>query len=149
MFNIEEALKNLPDKPGVYLMKDKNEEIIYVGKAKSLKKRVRQYFQSTRNNPPKVNAMIKHIQEFEYIIVDNEVEALVLEANMIKDNKPKYNILLRDDKQYPYIKVTLNEKFPRVIKTRQVFKDGESTMVLIQMLQLLTVVLKQFTTYIL
>jgi|LFRM01.2.fsa_nt_gb excinuclease ABC subunit C len=124
MFNIEEALKNLPDKPGVYLMKDKNEEIIYVGKAKSLKKRVRQYFQSTRNNPPKVNAMIKHIQEFEYIIVDNEVEALVLEANMIKDNKPKYNILLRDDKQYPYIKVTLNEKFPRVIKTRQVFKDG-------------------------
>ena len=124
MFNIEEELKRLPDKPGVYIMKDKKDEIIYVGKANSLKKRVRQYFQSTRNNPPKVNAMIKHIHEFEYIIVDNEVEALVLEANMIKDNKPKYNILLRDDKQYPYIKVTLNEKFPRVIKTRQVFKDG-------------------------
>ena len=124
MFNIEEELKRLPDKPGVYIMKNKVDEIIYVGKANSLKKRVRQYFQSTRNNPPKVNAMIKHIHEFEYIIVDNEVEALVLEANMIKDNKPKYNILLRDDKQYPYIKVTLNEKFPRVIKTRQVFKDG-------------------------
>ena len=124
MFSIEEELKKLPDKPGVYIMKNKNDEIIYVGKANSLKKRVRQYFQSTRNNPAKVNAMIKHIHEFEYIIVDNEVEALVLEANMIKDNKPKYNILLRDDKQYPYIKVTLNEKFPRVIKTRQVFKDG-------------------------
>ncbi len=124
VFNIEEELKKLPDKPGVYIMKDKNDEIIYVGKAISLKKRVRQYFQSQKNNPPKVNAMISHIHEFEYIIVDNEVEALVLEQNLIKKNKPKYNILLRDDKQYPYIKVTLNERYPRVLKTRQVLKDG-------------------------
>lgn len=124
MFNIEKELKKLPDKPGVYIMKDKNEEIIYVGKAISLRKRVRQYFQSSKNNPPKVKAMVKHISEFEYIIVDNEVEALILEANLIKKHKPKYNILLRDDKQYPYIKVTINEKYPRVLKTRQVKKDG-------------------------
>lgn len=124
MFDIEEELKKLPDKPGVYIMKDKNEEIIYVGKAISLRKRVRQYFQSGKNNPPKVNSMVKHISEFEYIIVDNEVEALILEANLIKKHKPKYNILLRDDKQYPYIKVTINEKYPRVMKTRQVLKDG-------------------------
>ncbi|MDR7855819.1 excinuclease ABC subunit UvrC [Tissierella sp.] len=124
MFNIEEELKKLPDKPGVYIMKDKNDEIIYVGKAISLKKRVRQYFQSGKNTHPKVNAMVKNIVEFEYIIVDNEIEALILEANLIKKHKPKYNILLRDDKQYPYIKVTTNEKYPRVMKTRQIMKDG-------------------------
>lgn len=124
MFNIEEELKKLPDSPGVYIMKDKDEEIIYVGKAISLRKRVRQYFQSGKNNPPKVNAMVKNISEFEYIIVDNEVEALILEANLIKKHKPKYNILLRDDKQYPYIKVTINEKYPRVLKTRNILKDG-------------------------
>lgn len=123
MFKLEEELKKLPAKPGVYIMKDKNGEIIYVGKAVSLKNRVRQYFQSSRNHPLKVRAMIKHIDEFEYIIVDNEVEALILEANLIKKHRPKYNILLRDDKQYPYIKIT-NEKYPRVIKTRQVKKDG-------------------------
>ncbi|MEY8417156.1 excinuclease ABC subunit UvrC [Tissierella praeacuta] len=124
MFNIEEELKKLPDKPGVYIMKAQNDEIIYVGKAISLRKRVRQYFQSGKNNPPKVNAMVKHISEFEYIIVDNEIEALILEANLIKKYKPKYNILLRDDKQYPYIKVTVNESYPRVMKTRKVVKDG-------------------------
>lgn len=124
MFDIQEELKKLPDKPGVYIMKDKTEEIIYVGKSISLKKRVRQYFQSSRNNPPKVNAMVKNISEFEYIIVNNEVEALILEANLIKKHKPRYNILLRDDKQYPYIKVTANEKYPRVLKTRQIHKDG-------------------------
>ncbi|NLK44049.1 MAG: excinuclease ABC subunit UvrC [Tissierellia bacterium] len=124
MFNIEEELRKLPDKPGVYIMKNKDDEIIYVGKAISLRKRVRQYFQSSKNNPPKVQAMVKHISEFEYIIVDNEVEALILEANLIKKHKPKYNILLRDDKQYPYIKVTTNEKYPRVFKTRQIEKDG-------------------------
>lgn len=123
MFNIDEELKKLPDEPGVYIMKDEKGEIIYVGKAINLKKRVRQYFQSSRNNSPKVNAMVRHIREFEYIIVDNEVEALILEANLIKKHKPKYNILLRDDKQYPYIKIT-NEKYPRVIKTRKVQKDG-------------------------
>lgn len=124
LFNIDEELKKLPDKPGVYIMKDKTGEIIYVGKAISLKKRVRQYFGSTKNNPPKVNALIKHIYEFEYIIVDNEIEALILEANLIKKHRPKYNILLRDDKQYPYIKVTTNERYPRVLKTRKVLKDG-------------------------
>lgn len=123
MFNIDEELKKLPDEPGVYIMKDEKGEIIYVGKAINLKKRVRQYFQSSRSNSPKVNAMVRHIREFEYIIVDNEVEALILEANLIKKHKPKYNILLRDDKQYPYIKIT-NEKYPRVIKTRKVQKDG-------------------------
>lgn len=124
MFNIQEELKKLPDKPGVYIMKDKDDEIIYVGKAISLKNRVRQYFQSSKNHPLKVRSMVGHIKEFEYIIVDNEIEALILEANLIKKHRPKYNILLRDDKQYPYIKVTLNEKYPRVIKTRQVLKDG-------------------------
>ena len=124
MFNIDDELKKLPDRPGVYIMKNKKGEIIYVGKAISLKKRVRQYFGSSKNNPPKVNALVKNIYEFEYIIVDNEVEALILESNLIKKNKPKYNILLRDDKQYPYIKITTNEKYPRVIKTRRVLKDG-------------------------
>lgn len=124
MFNIEEELKKIPDKPGVYIMKSINDEIIYVGKAISLKKRVRQYFQSSRNNTPKVNAMVKNISEFEYIIVDNEVEALILESTLIKKHKPKYNILLRDDKSYPYIKITTNEKFPRIIKVRRVLKDG-------------------------
>ena len=124
MFNIEEELTKLPDSPGVYIMKNKSDEIIYVGKAISLKKRVRSYFQSGKSQHPKVAAMVSHIKEFEYIIVDNEVEALVLESNLIKKNRPKYNILLRDDKQYPYIKVTLNEKYPRVIKTRSILKDG-------------------------
>jgi len=124
LFNIEEELKKLPDKPGVYLMKNSDGQIIYVGKAISLKKRVRQYFQSSRNNTPKVNAMVSNIDEFEYIITDTEVEALILEANLIKKHKPKYNILLRDDKQYPFIKITTNEKFPRVLKTRLTLKDG-------------------------
>lgn len=105
-------------------MKDKAGEIIYVGKAISLKKRVRQYFQASGNHSPKVANMVRNIHDFEYIIVSNEVEALVLEANLIKSNKPKYNILLRDDKQYPYIKVTVQERYPRVLKTRQIEKDG-------------------------
>ena len=124
MFDLEEALQNLPAKPGVYIMKNSDDEIIYVGKANSLKSRVRQYFQKGNNQGAKVRAMVSHIKEFEYIIVDNEVEALILESNLIKKHKPKYNILLRDDKQYPYIKVCLNEKFPRVMKTRRVLKDG-------------------------
>ena len=122
--DFSEQLKQLPDLPGVYLMKDKSGEIIYVGKAISLKKRVRQYFQASGNHSPKVASMVMNIKDFEYIIVNNEVEALVLEANLIKRNKPKYNILLRDDKQYPYIKVTVQERYPRVLKTRQIEKDG-------------------------
>lgn len=124
MYDLEEKLKKLPDSPGVYIMKDKDEDVIYVGKSISLRKRVRQYFQSGKNSHPKVRAMVKNINDFEYIIVNNEVEALILEANLIKEHRPRYNILLKDDKQYPYIKVTVNEKYPRVMKTRQVLKDG-------------------------
>lgn len=124
IFNIEEELKKLPDKPGVYLMKDDKGQIIYVGKAISLRKRVRQYFQPSKNKPIKVENMVKNIAEFEYIITDNEVEALILESNLIKKHKPKYNVLLRDDKQYPYIKITTNEKYPRVLKARKIKKDG-------------------------
>lgn len=123
MFNIQDELKKLPDKPGVYIMKNERGQVIYVGKAISLKKRVRQYFQSSKNKAPKVIAMVENISEFEYIITDTEVEALILEANLIKKHKPKYNVLLRDDKQFPYIKVTTNEKFPRVLKVRMVRKD--------------------------
>ena len=123
MFNIQEELKKLPDSPGVYQMKNVFGEIIYVGKAKNLKKRVRQYFQS-KNHIPKIQAMIKNISEFEYIITDNEVEALILEANYIKKYRPKYNTLLRDDKQYPYIKMSVQEKYPRIYKVREVKRDG-------------------------
>ena len=123
MFDIQEELKKIPDNPGVYHMKNKFGEIIYVGKAKNLKKRVKQYFQS-RNHSSKIEAMIKNIAEFEYIITDNEVEALILEANYIKKHKPKYNTLLRDDKQYPYIKISAQEKYPRIYKVREVKKDG-------------------------
>ena len=123
MFNIQEELKNLPDSPGVYQMKNAFGEIIYVGKAKNLKKRVRQYFQS-KAHIPKIQAMIKNIYEFEYIITDNEVEALILEANYIKKYRPKYNTLLRDDKQYPYIKMSVQEKYPRIYKVREVKRDG-------------------------
>ncbi len=123
MTGIEEKLKQLPDKPGVYLMKDKNDEIIYVGKAKKLKNRVRQYFQSGKDKDRKVLAMVRNIADFEYIIVDNEIESLILESNLIKEYKPRYNILLRDDKQYPYIKINMNERYPRVMKTRSISKD--------------------------
>lgn len=124
MIDLKEKLKKLPGKPGVYMMRDNKHEIIYVGKAVSLKNRVRQYFQSSKNHPPKVRAMVSHIHTFEYIVTDTELEALILECNLIKENKPKYNILLRDDKTYPYIKVTLNEEYPRIIKSRKVIKDG-------------------------
>ena len=123
--NIKEALKQLPDSPGVYIHKDSLGNVIYVGKAVSLRNRVRQYFQSSRNMDPKVRSMVSQISEFEYITVDSEMEALILECNLIKKHRPKYNILLRDDKTYPYIKVT-NEEWPRVIKTRNFRKDGGS-----------------------
>ena len=122
MKDLETRLKQLPDKPGVYIMKDELDNIIYVGKAKSLKKRVRQYFGSYGNSTMKVKSMVSNIDDFEYIIVENEIESLILESNLIKDNNPKYNILLRDDKQYPYIKIT-NERYPRVMKTRRILKD--------------------------
>lgn len=123
MFDIQEQLKKLPAEPGVYLMKDQFNNIIYVGKAISLKNRVRQYFQSSKNHSSKVKSMVKNIKSFEYIITDSELEALILECNLIKQYRPKYNVLLRDDKTYPYIKVTTNEDYPRVLKVRRVLKD--------------------------
>lgn len=123
MFDIQEHLKNLPAEPGVYLMKDKFDNIIYVGKAISLKNRVRQYFQSSKNHSSKVKSMVTNIDKFEYIITDSELEALILECNLIKRYRPKYNVLLRDDKTYPYIKVTVNEDYPRLLKVRRVLKD--------------------------
>ena len=122
-FNIEEELKKLPSKPGVYLMHDERDAIIYVGKAISLKNRVRQYFQSSRNKGVKIELMVTHIARFEYIITDSELEALVLECNLIKEHRPKYNTMLMDDKAYPFIKVTVQEDFPRVLFARQMYKD--------------------------
>lgn len=124
MFDIKENLKELPDKPGVYMHKDKLGQIIYVGKASSLKNRVRQYFQSSRNMDAKVRAMVSHIEDFEYITTATEMEALILECTLIKKYMPKYNVLLRDDKTYPYIKITMSEEFPRLAKTRRIEKDG-------------------------
>ena len=122
-FNIEEELKKLPSKPGVYLMHDERDAIIYVGKAISLKNRVRQYFQSSRNKGVKIEQMVTHIARFEYMITDSELEALVLECNLIKEHRPKYNTMLMDDKAYPFIKVTVQEDFPRVLFARQMYKD--------------------------
>ena len=122
-FNIQEELKKLPGKPGVYLMHDEKEAIIYVGKAISLKNRVRQYFQSSRNKGAKIEQMVTHISRFEYIVTDSELEALVLECNLIKEHRPKYNTMLMDDKTYPFIKVTVAEAFPRVMMARQMKKD--------------------------
>lgn len=124
MFDIKENLKKLPDCPGVYMHKDKLGQVIYVGKAISLRNRVRQYFQSAAKTNPKVRALVSHIAEFEYITCSTEMEALILECNLIKKYMPKYNVLLRDDKTYPYIKVTTTEDFPRVVKTRIIAKDG-------------------------
>ena len=122
-FNIQEELKKLPGKPGVYLMHDEKDAIIYVGKAISLKNRVRQYFQSSRNKGAKIEQMVTHISRFEYIVTDSELEALVLECNLIKEHRPKYNTMLMDDKSYPFIKVTVNEPFPRVMLARQMKND--------------------------
>ena len=123
MFNIEEELKKLPAQPGVYIMHDAKDEIIYVGKAISLKNRVRQYFQSSRNKTAKIEQMVSRIARFEYIVTDSELEALVLECNLIKEHRPRYNTMLKDDKSYPYIKVTVGEDFPRVLFSRTMKKD--------------------------
>lgn len=123
MFNIEEELKKLPSQPGVYIMHDAKDEIIYVGKAISLKNRVRQYFQSSRNKTAKIEQMVSRIARFEYIVTDSELEALVLECNLIKEHQPRYNTMLKDDKAYPYIKVTVGEEFPRVLFARTMKKD--------------------------
>ena len=123
MFDIQEELKKLPAKPGVYIMHDEKDAIIYVGKAISLKNRVRQYFQSSRNKGPKIEQMVTRIRRFEYIVTDSELEALVLECNLIKEHRPKYNTMLKDDKTYPYIKVTVGEEFPRILFSRTMKKD--------------------------
>ena len=123
MFNIEEELKKLPDRPGVYVMRDKDNNIIYVGKAISLKNRVRQYFRKT-NKTERIKKMVSLIDHFEYIVVDNEAEALILECNLIKKNRPKFNVLLKDDKTYPYIKIDLKSDYPGVFITRRLINDG-------------------------
>lgn len=123
MFDIQEELKKLPARPGVYIMHDENDHIIYVGKAVSLKNRVRQYFQTSRNKGVKIEQMVTHIRRFEYIVTDSELEALVLECNLIKEHHPKYNTMLMDDKTYPFIKVTTGEAFPRVVLSRKMQKD--------------------------
>lgn len=124
MFDIREELKKLPAKPGVYLMHDEKDAVIYVGKAVSLKNRVSQYFQAGRNKGAKIERMVTHISRFEYIVTDSEMEALVLECNLIKEYRPRYNTMLTDDKSYPFIKVTVNEAYPRVRSVRSVKKDG-------------------------
>ena len=125
-FNIEEELKKLPASPGVYIMHDRHDEIIYVGKAISLKNRVRQYFQESRSKTAKIEKMVSRIARFEYIITDSELEALVLECNLIKEHRPRYNTMLKDDKTYPYIKATVGEDFPRLLFSRDMKKDGRS-----------------------
>lgn len=123
MFNIEEELKKLPAKPGVYIMHDKDDKIIYVGKAISLRNRVRQYFRKT-NKTKRIQNMVSLIDHFEYIVVDNEAEALILECNLIKKHRPKFNVLLKDDKTYPYIKINIKDDFPAVYITRKILNDG-------------------------
>ena len=125
-FDLEEELKKLPASPGVYLMHNHRDEIIYVGKAVNLKNRVRQYFQSSRNKTAKIQQMVSHIAWFEYILTDSELEALVLECNLIKEHRPRYNTMLKDDKTYPYIKATVWEDFPRLLFSRDMKKDGRS-----------------------
>lgn len=123
MFDIKEQLKTVPDHPGIYIMKDGDSQILYIGKSKSLKKRVSSYFQNFGKHPLRIQTMVTNVREFEYILTDTEMEALILEANLIKRHKPRFNVLLKDDKAYPYIKVTVQEDYPRVLKTRQVLKD--------------------------
>ncbi|MBQ2575832.1 MAG: excinuclease ABC subunit C, partial [Lachnospiraceae bacterium] len=123
MFHIEEELKKLPNKPGVYIMRDKKDAILYVGKAINLHNRVRSYFRENIGRGPAIDKMVSLIQRFEYIVTDSELEALVLENNLIKEHSPKYNTLLKDDKTYPYIKVTVGEEFPRILFSRQMKKD--------------------------
>ena len=123
MFDIKEELKKLPKDPGVYLMKDKDDNIIYVGKAVNLKNRVSSYFRKT-NKTDRILKMVSQIDHFEYIVVSNEAEALILECNLIKKNRPKYNVLLKDDKTYPYIKIDVKSDYPNVIITRRLLNDG-------------------------
>src|SRR5690554_6199854 len=121
--SLQDKIQALPSSPGVYLMKNSAEEIIYIGKALSLKNRVKSYFQNKRHDSAKTRALVKNIADIDYILTDTEIEALILECNLIKEHRPKYNINLKDDKTYPYLKIT-GEEYPRVIVTRKVYKDG-------------------------
>src|SRR5262252_10070251 len=123
---LEEKLARLPDRRGVYLYKDAKAAIIYVGKAGSLRSRVRSYFQEPRPHDPKTDALVRHIRDLEYIVTDNELEALMLEANLVRKHRPRYNIILRDDKHYPFLKLTTQEDFPRLVVARRVQNDGAS-----------------------
>ena len=123
-FNIEEELNKLPTRPGVYIMHDRNDEIIYVGKAVILRNRVRSYFRESTKKSVKIQQMVKNIAWFEYVVTDSELEALVLENNLIKENQPKYNTMLKDDKTYPFIKVTVADDFPRILMCRRIQKDN-------------------------
>ena len=123
MFDIEAELKKLPKKPGVYIMHDKNDKIIYVGKAVVLRNRVRQYFRKNKKTK-RIQNMVSLVDHFEYIVCDNEAEALILECNLIKKNMPKFNVLLKDDKTYPYIKIDVKSEYPNVVITRRIVNDG-------------------------
>ena len=123
-FDVKEELKKLPNKPGVYIMRDENDTIMYVGKAINLHNRVRSYFRANIGRGPQIDQMVKQIARFEYIVTDSELEALVLENNLIKEHCPRYNTLLKDDKTYPYIKVTVSEEYPRILFSR-LMKKGE------------------------
>src|SRR4026207_1162500 len=121
---LEEKVDQVPDRPGVYLYKDAKAQIIYVGKAASLRSRVRSYFQDSRVRDPKTDALVGQIRDLEYIVTTNELEALILESNLVKKHRPRYNIILRDDKHYPFLKLTTSEEFPRLVVARRVQKDG-------------------------
>src|SRR5215468_5469658 len=121
---LEEKLASLPDRPGVYLYRDAKAQVIYVGKAASLRSRVRSYFQESRPHDPKTDALVRHVADLEYIVTDNELEALMLEANLVRKHRPRYNIILRDDKHYPFLKLTTDEEFPRLVVARRVQNDG-------------------------
>src|SRR5258706_910837 len=121
---LEEKIGQVPDRPGVYLYKDAKAQIIYVGKAASLRSRVRSYFQESRARDPKTDALVGQIRDLEYIVTTNELEALILESNLVKKHRPRYNIILRDDKHYPFLKLTTSEEFPRLVVARRVAQDG-------------------------
>ncbi len=121
---LKDKLSNLPDKSGAYLMKDKEGKVIYVGKAQSLKKRVGSYFHSARGFDAKTRVLVDHIADFDYLVTDSEIEALILECNLIKEHRPRYNVRLRDDKKYPFITCTLNEDYPRLFMTRKIKENG-------------------------
>ena len=121
---LDEKLGRLPDRPGVYLYKDAKAQVIYVGKAASLRSRVRSYFQESRPHDAKTDSLVRQITDLEYIVTDNELEALMLEANLVRKHRPRYNIILRDDKHYPFLKLTTDEEFPRLLVARRVANDG-------------------------